>query len=262
MLFRLFIDEVGNGDLKGAATDPNVRFLALTGVLTSVALHERIIQPQLDELKKRLFGHTPDIPVILHRRELVRKEGAFSVLRNAEIEQEFNTEILRLFRELPYLAITIQIDKKVHLDTYKIWHYDPYHYCMRCMVERYVLYLQSHNWNGDVMVEARFKKVDRKLKTSFERIYKEGTDHLSHKLIQKYITSKDIQMRCKKSNIAGLQIADLIAHPSARHMRYARSGESHPQDFGAQVVDILLERRYRRHPISMKIDGFGTKWLP
>jgi hypothetical protein len=77
MFFRLFIDEVGNGDLKGAATDPNIRFLSLTGVLTRVDLHDKIIQPQIDGLKKRLFEHTPATPVILHRRELVRKDRQF-----------------------------------------------------------------------------------------------------------------------------------------------------------------------------------------
>ena len=82
MDFCLYIDEVGNGELSGAATDPNIRYLALTGVLTRQLAHERIIQPQLDALKADLFGHSPDNPVILHRREIVRREGPFAVLRN------------------------------------------------------------------------------------------------------------------------------------------------------------------------------------
>jgi hypothetical protein len=46
MRFRLFIDEVGNGDLKGAETDPNVRFLSLSGVITRLDLHDERIHPK------------------------------------------------------------------------------------------------------------------------------------------------------------------------------------------------------------------------
>jgi hypothetical protein len=112
------------------------------------------------------------------------------------------------------------------------------------------------------MVEERFKKVDKKLKASVERIYFHGTEHLSSDTIQRHLVSKDVLMRPKQANIAGLQLADLIAHPSARHMRRERDGLSHPQDFGGQIVDILIARRYRRHLRTLKIDGFGTKWLP
>lgn len=262
MIFRLFIDEVGNGDLKGAATDPNVRYLSLTGVFTKIDIHDRSIQPQIDALKERLFGHTPASPVILHRRELIRGEGAFAVLRDTDIKKEFDKELLRLFRELKYLVITVQIDKKLHLDTYRVWQYDPYHYCLKCVIERYVMYLSYHGWRGDVMVEARFKKVDKRLKSSFERIYNDGTEHIGASTVQQCLLSHDIQMTPKKLNVAGLQIADLIAYPSARYMRCERDGRPHPQDFGAKVVEILLDSKYRRNPHTLKIQGYGTKWLP
>lgn len=262
MLFRLFIDEVGNGDLKAAATDPNVRYLSLTGVLTSLDRHEQIIQHKLDGLKTRLFGHSSLSPVVLHRRELIRKEGPFSVLRDASVQADFNASMLDLFNTLPYLAITIQIDKKEHLEKYGTWHYDPYHFCLRCIIERYVMYLNSHGWVGDVMIEARFAKADKRLKASFSRIYDTGTEHLPPVLVQRCITSREIKLRPKSANIAGLQIADLIAHPSARHMRFERDGLPQPDDFGTKVSSILIDRRYRRNPKTLIIDGYGRKWLP
>jgi hypothetical protein len=73
---------------------------------------------------------------------------------------------------------------------------------------RYVLYLQYHDWVGDIMVEERFKKVDKKLKASVERIYFHGTEHLSSDTIQRPLVSKDVLMRPKQANIAGLQLAD------------------------------------------------------
>jgi hypothetical protein len=262
MNFRLFVDEVGNGDLNGAATDPNVRYLGLTGVLTRQSAHERIIQPCLDDLKAELFNHTPANPVILHRREIVRREGPFAALRDPEKLTRFNEAMLRFYAEFPYLVMTVLIDKKAHLEAYGVWHFDPYHYCMRCLIERYVLYLRSKGWRGDVMIEARYKKADKKLKASFQRTYDEGTENIAPRIVQDHLLSRDIDMKPKIANIAGLQLADGLAHPSARHMRFERDREPQPNDFGAKVVEILIEKKYRRDPRTLKIDGYGRKWLP
>ena len=142
MTCRLFIDEVGNGDLRGSATNDNVRFLRLTGILTKLSLHNQSISPALDDLKTDVFGRTD---VILHRREILRREGVFVFLREEEKGKELDSCILRLIKECPYLAITVVIDKRDHLNTYGVWHCDPYQYCLRCLVERYVLWLRRHS---------------------------------------------------------------------------------------------------------------------
>ncbi|MGO9944372.1 MAG: DUF3800 domain-containing protein [Rhodoblastus sp.] len=262
MKFRLYIDEVGNGDLKGAAKDPNVRFLSLTGVLTRTDIHEKVIQPEIDSLKHRLFGHTPQIPVVLHRREIMRKEGPFSVLHKNSVLDEFNYELFASLEKFSYRVITIQIDKQAHLENYNIWHFDPYHYCLRCMIERYALYLQYNKLKGDVMIEARNKNSDKKLKASFAKIYENGTENMNGRSIRRVLLSKDIMMKPKTANIAGLQIADLLAHPSARHMRFEREGVPHPEDFGTKIAKMLIDKKYRRDPRTFRIDGYGLKWLP
>jgi hypothetical protein len=170
--------------------------------------------------------------------------------------------MLQFYAEAPYLVITVQIDKKAHLEAYEAWHFDPYHYCMRCMIERYVMYLNTHDWCGDVMVEARFKKVDKKLKASFERIYDDGTENIPSRVVRRRLLSGQIQMKPKSENIAGLQIADGLAHPSARHMRFEREGREQLDDFGTRVAQILLDKKYRRNPRTHRIEGYGRKWLP
>ena len=59
-----------------------------------------------------------------------------------------------------------------------------------------------------------------------------------------------------------MQLCDMLAHLSYRSMKTEREGVTLPPDFGSSVVDILSESRYARHPITMKIDGWGRKWLP
>lgn len=129
-------------------------------------------------------------------------------------------------------------------------------------MERYVQWMDRHNLQGDVVIEARFKKVDKKLKASFSRLWHEGTDRVPAQMMQRRLLSKDIGMYVKAANIAGLQLCDLIAHPSFRDMRKARDGDERPEDFGTRIADLLIEKKYARNPRSRKIEGWGTKWLP
>ena len=45
----------------------------------------------------------------------------FKALRDPPTLELFNRSILALFEELPYLAITVLIDKKAHLERYGLW---------------------------------------------------------------------------------------------------------------------------------------------
>jgi len=258
----LYFDEVGNGDLKASANDDNVRYLSLTGVITKRSTHDRKFQPALDALKTKYFGHAPKNPVILHRRELINRQNAFRVLADGTIRESFDSELLALIEALPYRVITVAIDKRQHLNQYAVWRFDPYHYCMRCMIERYVLLLNDAGLTGDVVGEARTKKVDKKLKASFARLYEEGTDQIAGAVVRKRLTSQNVKLEPKSANVAGLQIADLIAHPSFRAMRLTRENKELPNDFGAKIVQILNDKKYRRSRNSGQIYGYGLKWLP
>lgn len=262
MTCRLYIDEVGNGDLDGAAEDPNVRYLSLTGVIMKTAAHDRRLQPAIEKLKAVHLEDIGDNPRILHRREIMRAEGCFRPLRDMEKRALFNADLLRMMADQPYLTITVIIDKRQHLETYEVWRFDPYHYCMTCLVERYVRWMARNNLHGDVVAEARFKKVDKKLKASFDRLYRLGSPQMSPGQMQARLTSKNLGLFPKKANVAALQLADLLAHPSARYMRRARAGEEQPNDFGNEVVKILLDAKYARNPWTKIIEGWGTKWLP
>lgn len=135
MRCHLFIDEVGNGDLRGSANNDNERYLSLTGLITRLDMYERRFIPEVEAFKREIFGAEVAANVIFHRREILRREGYFSILRDPSIAARFDAGLLQLFRNLPYLITTVTIDKREHLNTYAVWHYDPYHYCLRVLVE-------------------------------------------------------------------------------------------------------------------------------
>jgi hypothetical protein len=143
MTHRLFLDEVGNDDV----VHPNERYLSITGITTKITAHEKHIQREIEQIKTELFGHSPpDKIVILHRKEIIRKEGPFSVLQDEQINQRWESRILDLIGSLPYIANTVLIDKHEHVRRYSVWHYNPYHYCMRALVERMRCFAPTFYW--------------------------------------------------------------------------------------------------------------------
>jgi hypothetical protein len=259
MTCRLFIDEVGNDDVKS----PSERFLSITGITTKIRSHDSIITPEIERIKTEFFAHHPVTnPVILHRREIVRKEPPFHALQNAAVNAAWETRILGLIETLPYIANTVIIDKHEHVQRYQVWHFNPYHYCMRAIVERYVLWLNRHGLTGDVVAEPRFYKADKALKNSFRYIYRNGTEHIPPKIIQRCLTSHELKFEPKASNTCGLQLVEMIANPSHQSLKEKFTGVPMTAIFGKRVVDALIQHRYARKPRTNQIDGWGRKHLP
>ncbi|MCK4573249.1 MAG: DUF3800 domain-containing protein, partial [candidate division Zixibacteria bacterium] len=128
MKHRLYIDEVGNHDLK-SSSNPNERFLSLTGVSIKLDFVKSTLHPEMEKLKTDFFGSHPDEPVVLHRKELLKGKPPFQALRDDSIRSEFNRQLLSLLRSWEYTVITVCLDKKKHMETYSTWHYHAYHYC-------------------------------------------------------------------------------------------------------------------------------------
>lgn len=260
MKYRLYVDEVGNSDI-GASQDPSHRYLSLTGVILELGYVDTTVFPAVEALKRKYFGSHPDEPVILHRRELVNRKPPFESLREPAIEQGFNRDLLDLLQSMDYTVITVVLDKLEHRQRYQVWRFDPYHYCLTVLVERYVLWLQMKNTLGDVMAESRGGKEDLRLKDSFERVYSKGSDFMSPDVFTAYLTSRQLKVKPKSNNIAGLQLADLIAHPSFRATLARKEKKALPKNFGGKIAGILESGKYHRSP-SGQIDGWGRKWLP
>src|SRR2546423_6250123 len=173
--YRLYVDEVGNSDLAASATNENHRYLSLTGVIVSLDYVADVLHPRLEGLKTRFFGSHPDTPIILHRKELVNQKVPFDALLDPDVRDAFDADLMELLRDLDYVVITAVIDKLEHLNRYQWWHYDPYHYCLAVMLERYVLWLRGRDVRGDVMAESRGGKEDLRLKEEVARIFRDGT---------------------------------------------------------------------------------------
>ena len=258
MVCRLFIDEVGNDDVD----HPAEQYLSLTGIICDKPGHGEAIKPRIEQAKTDFFGHNPPAKiVILHRRELVRREPPFECLHDEITRAAWDACVLDLVGSLPYTAVTVMIDKHEHRDRYKVWIHNPYHYCLMALIERYVMNLKFVGEKGDVLVESRHKGVDKPLKKAFEYIWNHGTGNVSAAEVQAHLTSKELKFALKADNMCGLQLVELIAHASHHGTRAEYTGEPMKANFGGQIYALLVASRYRRSPKGA-IKGWGQKWLP
>lgn len=246
MKYRIYIDEVGNPDLE-SSENPNHRFLSLTGVIMELGHVEEVVFPQLEALKREFFHSHPDEPVILHRRELVSSKPPFHALKDPDLKSRFDESLLQLLAEWDYSVVSVCIDKKNHKDTYQVWRYEPYHYCLAILLERYFFFLGERVAQGDVMAESRGGKEDMRLKKSFARLWEEGTEYIPAEKFHEVLTSKQLKVKPKTNNVSGLQVADIIAHPSRNELLEERDFlPDGLRPFGREIVRILQGKYYQR----------------
>lgn len=243
--FRIYIDEVGNSDLD-SSNNPNHRYLSLTGLIFELDYVKKTVTPELNKLKDKYFEQHPDEPIILHRKELVNKKHPFQSLRNSGVEHKFNNDLLALLKNFEFTIISVLIDKKEHKIKYSTWKYDPYHYCMEIILERFFFFLENEDAVGDVMIESRGGKEDMRLKKSYNRIFEKGTHFVEAERLEKRLTSKQLKVKPKMLNIVGLQLADLVAHPSRRMMfRIYNIEEGKKYPFGEKIISVIKTKYYK-----------------
>jgi len=238
------------------------RYLGLTGCIIETEKYRSVFYPRFEALNQKHFPHNPDEPVILHRKDVINKRGPFWRLRDPEKEKLFNEELLSLFEEMDYTVITVVIDKKAHVERYKESAYHPYHYCLSILLERYCGFLHFYNAKRDVLGESRGGTEDRQLKDAYNRIYDSGTQFRRPEFFHRVLTSKEIKLKPKQANIAGIQLADLLAYPLKQEIlaENAKIPTMPDELFGKRVCEIV-KKKYNRHFYDGRVYGYGKVFL-
>lgn len=261
---RLYIDESGDHTYR-EIDQPEKRYLSLIGCVFRMSDLAEFTH-ELEELKYRHFGsyphRDPDEPIILHRNDIINRRGPFSLLRNQEVEEAFNKDLLHMFKTAPYMIIAVVIDKKQHLERYGDFAFHPYHYCLTAILDRYCGYLNYFNCEGDVLAEARGGTEDTQLKSAYRRTYESGSLLFRPPFHQKALTSKEIKLKPKKANVAGLQVADLLAYPVKQEMLLEKNRIPDPGQIFGKEICVAIRSKYNRQKWTGQIWGYGKIWLP
>lgn len=238
------------------------RYLSLTGCIISAEYYRTVFQPKFEELKQKHFPHNPDEPVILHRKDIINRKGPFWRLRDSVYEKSFNESLLLYLNQMEYTLITVVIDKKAHIERYEHFAYHPYHFCLAAMLERYCGLLHFYSAQGDVMAESRGGAEDRQLKDAYRYVHHSGTQYRKSDFFQNVLTSGEIKLKTKAANIAGLQIADLLAYPLKQEILIEdnRICQSDGEVFGQKLCDEVQDK-YNKQQYSGKVYGYGKVFI-
>lgn len=254
--FRIYIDESGDHTY-----DINRQFLCLLGIIIEGNTYKTQFHPSLEKLKQKHFPHCPDAPVILHREDIIARRGPFKVLRDQEKNKQYEQDLLDFFASHEYKIIAVTIDKIKQKEQYGKYAYHPYNFCLELILERYCRFLEISSAIGDVLVESRGKKEDLTLKEAYDRIYQNGTMFMSKDLSQKTLTSHEIKLRKKSSNILGLQVADLLAGEVNKQILIENGVKDDGRTpFAKSICDAIDEKFNCKN--NGRIKGYGRILFP
>jgi Protein of unknown function (DUF3800) len=257
--FRLYLDETGD-HRSISSHDISMRYLGLCGVIFERQKSDAFTKA-LEDFKRKHLSYDPDDPPILHRKEIVAAQGSFMVLQDPGVRKSFDEELLQLISDARFRVVIVVLDKVDHwAKTYRSLKH-PYHYCLLGMLERYCGWLRFRSVRGDVLAESRSGKEDLSLKLAYQSIYASGGGYLTAAVCRSTLTSKQIKIKPKAINIAGLQLADLLAHPLTRDvLRQHGRLSSYESPFQSEIIKIA-ESKYNRQFFNNRVDGYGRIFL-
>lgn len=256
MRYRLYIDESGD-HTSTHVTDVGKRYLGLVGVMLEQQNYYQEFAKDMEVFKKTYLTFDADHVPVLHREDILNKRGVYSCLLDPDRKDLFDQSLLQMIEAADFKIIAVVLDKHTHKQaTYrKLRH--PYHYCLLAMMERYCGLLERTNSIGDVMAEARGSNEDMLLKSVYGDLWARGKMYLNASVCQKTLTSKELKVKPKRANIAGLQLADLLAHPLTRDVLQAYRRAPPPTgEFTTRICEIS-KSKYNRQIYQGRINGYG-----
>jgi hypothetical protein len=212
MNYSFFIDESGDHGLTKIDTEFPV-FL-LCGVLISDDDYETLNQ-SMSALKRSMWG---DKDVIFHSRDIRKCEKEFQKLFDLELKAKFYEELNNIVANSSYNIIASAIQKDQFIERFGKLQDDVYEVALSFVIEQALRVLNSMKIDTtiSIVIEKRGKKEDKQLEEHFQRILGKGTGRLTPEEVADCYPT--FTFRNKRENINGLQLADLVAYPIARHV--------------------------------------------
>lgn len=231
MTYIAFIDESGDHGMKNI--DPDSPWFALTAAVYRREDYLTKEIPAMSRIKLDFWSHDG---VIFHDYDIRKKVGPFSILiDNAERERFFNALNIQ-FRTTTATVISAVINKDAHCRQYHK-PVNPYELCVQFVLER----IHMMTGNGTCIVfESRGKSEDKLVR------------EWSNNTVSARRCNFDINFATKKSNVEGLQIADLACQPIIHYV----------QNPDTRRLDWLSVKESIRTNGHGRIDGYGLKTFP
>lgn len=198
--YVVFVDESGDHSLTPTNAEYPIFVLAVVAFKLDVYLKEFL--PSLHRLKFMFFGNDS---VVLHEREIRRRLGHFGGQFGSELRASLIAALTELLASANFRIIHVVIDK-TDLDLDGTSAPSIYHLALQGAMQKLHEFLQAEGCSNrpvSVLFESRGRTEDSELAAEFERL--------------RQVSSGIVDLRFhsveKRANLAGLQVADLVARP-------------------------------------------------
>ena len=235
----LFLDESGDHNLS--VIDPSYPMFVLGGVIVDKEYAGGALTEAFNDFKLRMFGRTD---IVLHTADIVRTRNGFESLKENKFRAHFYTGLNALMQDLRYSVVACVIHKFTYPRLYEPYQPDLYHLSFDVLVEMFRHDIGDLRNGGLIVAEKRQPALDQELQRHWLDLQTSGNRYVKGDVIRDRIQTLDL--RGKKENIAGLQLADLVVSPVGRRAM----GKLDKGDWN------IVEQKLRRNR-NGRIEGYG-----
>ena len=206
--YVIYVDESGDHGLTSIDRDYPV--FVLDFCIFRKDHYAQAVAPRVQAFKFAHFGH--DI-VVLHEREIRKQAPPFAFLQSRDKRAAFMDGLNAIIAEAEFTIVAAAIHK-IRLAARYAEPDNPYTTALTFCMERAFRFLRErgqHERTTHIVVERRGRREDDELELAFRRI-RDGANY------EGPMPNFEIVFADKKTNSAGLQLADLTARPIGRHV--------------------------------------------
>jgi hypothetical protein len=213
--------------------------------------HGRSLHREFERIKGQFFRHhSESAPVVFHRIDMccASPRGAFSVLRDEGKRNDFYDELLRVIGACEFRLILKHVEVRGYRERQRTdWRTLGYLECLSQVLTSYCEYLLEQDVRGDVMISHLGMKENALIRSEYWKTLQAGGGGKYASFFRRALSSKDIKIEIKDKNIAGLQLADLVAAPIIRKLLAEQTGAGgNVERFARRVAGIAAQKSFRQ----------------
>jgi hypothetical protein len=252
-ILNLFIDELGSASPKAVSS----KLYILSGVMIPSQCREEL-KIKADQIKFKYWGRTN---IVFHSREIGRKEGDYSILKDEHVHRDFTKDLMRFMDQSCFQLIGVIVDKE---KMPKSWNEKTvYKKTSSAIIKNFALaLLAQRNCKGRLIIESATSEKDFYYHKASSRYLSIGIKDLkvSFKDIQKVFT--EISFVTKKNQDIEEQLADLLAY--GFKLKYEKKLKWELSEYETKLLNVLERKLFKMNPntgivkkrLYSKIDSF------
>lgn len=234
----LFIDESGIANPKVTNSETYI----LSGCMVDDHAREKL-KIEADQIKFKYWTRTN---IILHSKEIGRKEGDFRIFKDKKVFDNFQQDLFSLLLKNNYQMFFVLVNKQEALK--QNWNDEKiYAETSTIMVKNFILSLLAQdNVKGRLVIESASAEKDFHFHRAAGYFLSHGFSDLSVSFKQVQDVLTEISFVSKKNHDIEDQLADLLAYPAKLKFKGKKQINMSLYDKG--ISRIMNAKTFKMHP--------------